>query len=156
MSPSEKRRQEILKVLQSSQKPESASSLARRFSVSRQIIVGDIALLRAASYALSLIHIYFPAFEDHGFAKHGLLYFLHSGGVPGVCPVLRNHLRAHGPHLLPHCELKDAMNLVKNRHTALVEAAFFPQGLGPVFSCSVQRPEDFSHKTGLSRQNVLY
>ena len=52
MSPSEKRRQEILKVLQSSQKPESASSLARRFSVSRQIIVGDIALLRAASYAI--------------------------------------------------------------------------------------------------------
>ena len=42
------RRSEILKLLQMDIKPMSASNLAERFEVSRQIIVGDIALLRAA------------------------------------------------------------------------------------------------------------
>ena len=42
------RRDEILKLLQMDIKPMSASNLADRFEVSRQIIVGDIALLRAA------------------------------------------------------------------------------------------------------------
>lgn len=42
------RRKEILTILKSSEKPVSAASLASRFHVSRQIIVGDIALLRAA------------------------------------------------------------------------------------------------------------
>ena len=41
------RRQAILDVLRQSGGPVSASALAERFSVSRQIIVGDIALLRA-------------------------------------------------------------------------------------------------------------
>ncbi len=42
------RRAEILKLLQMDIKPMSASNLAERFEVSRQIIVGDIALLRAS------------------------------------------------------------------------------------------------------------
>ncbi len=42
------RRAEILKLLQMDMKPMSASRLAERFSVSRQIIVGDVALLRAS------------------------------------------------------------------------------------------------------------
>ena len=42
------RRKEILSILKSSERPVSAASLAARFDVSRQIIVGDIALLRAA------------------------------------------------------------------------------------------------------------
>lgn len=41
------RRSEIFKLLQMDIKPVSANSLAERFEVSRQIIVGDIALLRA-------------------------------------------------------------------------------------------------------------
>lgn len=41
------RRQAILKLLQSASGPISASALAGRLSVSRQVIVGDIALLRA-------------------------------------------------------------------------------------------------------------
>ena len=53
MSPSAKRREEILKVLKDSQEPISASVLAGRFSVSRQIIVGDIALLRAAAHDIA-------------------------------------------------------------------------------------------------------
>ena len=43
------RRQAILDVLRQSGGPVSASALAERFSVSRQIIVGDVALLRAAA-----------------------------------------------------------------------------------------------------------
>ena len=41
------RREEILQLLQLDIKPMSATNLADRFGVSRQIIVGDIALLRA-------------------------------------------------------------------------------------------------------------
>ena len=44
----ENRRQAILTLLSQSDAPVSAGTLASRFSVSRQIIVGDIALLRAA------------------------------------------------------------------------------------------------------------
>ncbi len=43
-----KRRQEILQRLQSTEKPISASRFAQELGVSRQIIVGDVALLRAA------------------------------------------------------------------------------------------------------------
>ena len=48
----EKRRQAILNLLQQAKQPVSAASLAARFSVSRQIIVGDIALLRAGGLAV--------------------------------------------------------------------------------------------------------
>ena len=42
-----------MEVLRESEEAVSATSLAKRFSVSRQIIVGDIALLRAASHEIS-------------------------------------------------------------------------------------------------------
>lgn len=42
------RRQAILEILRQSPRPLSAGTLAERFGVSRQIVVGDIALLRAA------------------------------------------------------------------------------------------------------------
>lgn len=44
------RRQAILEILSHSDLPISASQLASRFQVSRQIIVGDIALLRASNH----------------------------------------------------------------------------------------------------------
>lgn len=43
-----KRREQIAARLEQSDGPVSATALAREFSVSRQIIVGDVALLRAA------------------------------------------------------------------------------------------------------------
>ena len=49
----QQRRQALWQLLQSSQAPVSASALAERFSVSRQIIVGDIALLRAGGAQIS-------------------------------------------------------------------------------------------------------
>lgn len=42
------RRNEICRILSESEVPVSAAALAAKFSVSRQVIVGDIALLRAA------------------------------------------------------------------------------------------------------------
>jgi hypothetical protein len=44
----QQRRAGLLEVLQTAEAPVSAASLAARFQVSRQIIVGDVALLRAA------------------------------------------------------------------------------------------------------------
>ncbi len=48
MSGAQARRQAVEQVLEQAGGPVSATALAERFSVSRQIIVGDIALLRAA------------------------------------------------------------------------------------------------------------
>ena len=45
---SEERRRALLEALRESREPVSAAALAARFSVSRQIIVGDVALLRSA------------------------------------------------------------------------------------------------------------
>ena len=47
----EERRETILKLLRQSAQPVSASTLAGQLSVSRQIIVGDIALLQPVSPA---------------------------------------------------------------------------------------------------------
>ena len=42
------RREKLMKLLEEAEEAVSATALARTLSVSRQIIVGDIALLRAA------------------------------------------------------------------------------------------------------------
>ncbi len=48
----EKRRTEILKQIANSTKAISASTLAKQFNVSRQVIVGDVALLRAQGHPI--------------------------------------------------------------------------------------------------------
>ena len=45
------RREAILRELEQAQGPVSASALAKRFHVSRQAVVGDVAMLRAAMYS---------------------------------------------------------------------------------------------------------
>ncbi|EOL44619.1 transcription repressor NadR [Enterococcus caccae] len=47
-----KRREVILLELETAEKPISASRFAKKFKVSRQIVVGDVALLRAAGYEI--------------------------------------------------------------------------------------------------------
>lgn len=49
----EERRQAILEQLRQSSRPVSAGYFAERFSVSRQVVVGDVALLRAAGADIS-------------------------------------------------------------------------------------------------------
>lgn len=46
----QERRKEILEILKHAGSPLTASSLAATFDVSRQIIVGDVSILRAAGY----------------------------------------------------------------------------------------------------------
>ncbi len=48
-----KRRGDILRALGEAETPMSAAALAARFSVSRQVIVGDVALLRASGAAVT-------------------------------------------------------------------------------------------------------
>ncbi len=48
-----KRREAVAAYLAGSSQPVSAAALAREFSVSRQIIVGDVALLRASGAAIT-------------------------------------------------------------------------------------------------------
>lgn len=50
---SEQRRQKVLDLLQTQTGPLSATAIAKEFGVSRQIIVGDVALLRAAGEQIS-------------------------------------------------------------------------------------------------------
>ena len=52
----EQRREEILNILKESCMPINASSLAKQFSVTRQIIVADVALLRACGYPIRAEH----------------------------------------------------------------------------------------------------
>lgn len=49
----QKRRESIAHILEQATLPVSATALARQFSVSRQIIVGDVALLRAGGTDIS-------------------------------------------------------------------------------------------------------
>ena len=44
------RKEQVLNDISEATKPISAKSLATKYGVSRQIIVGDVALLRAAGY----------------------------------------------------------------------------------------------------------
>ena len=53
---SEQRREKIISVLQMSDKPISAARFANDFSVTRQIIVADIALLRASGHQIRAEH----------------------------------------------------------------------------------------------------
>lgn len=48
----EMRRKEILNMLRNAQQPLSATSIANEFHVSRQIVVGDVALLRASGHQI--------------------------------------------------------------------------------------------------------
>ncbi|MCR5736243.1 MAG: transcription repressor NadR [Eubacterium sp.] len=52
----EKRRENLLKILQESDEPVSGTKLAENFRVSRQVIVQDIALLRAKNHDIISTH----------------------------------------------------------------------------------------------------
>ena len=67
---SDERRRAIAEILRASDGPISASALAERFSVSRQIVVGDIALLRSAGEEiLATPRGYVTPNEAHGLVR---------------------------------------------------------------------------------------
>ena len=64
------RRAAILGLLKTQEEPVNATALARQFSVSRQIIVGDIALLRAAGEnVLATPRGYLLSRKEEGFVR---------------------------------------------------------------------------------------
>ena len=67
---SDERRKAIADVLRAADAPVSASALAEKFSVSRQIIVGDIALLRSSGEEiLATPRGYVTPKEAHGILR---------------------------------------------------------------------------------------
>lgn len=73
------RRQEILKRLNASGSPVSAAALASELGVSRQIIVGDVALLRAAGEEISATPRGYVLARDTGYVLRTVAC-LHSAG----------------------------------------------------------------------------
>src|SRR6056297_2393156 len=75
----EKRREDILKILRDSRSPVKGSSLAEKFKVSRQVIVQDIAILRARNIYIMAnsngYYIHKPSGANRNiktvFVKHG-------------------------------------------------------------------------------------
>ena len=68
---SDERRKAIAGILRAADAPVSASALAEKFSVSRQIIVGDIALLRSSGEEIvATPRGYVAPREAHGLVRH--------------------------------------------------------------------------------------
>lgn len=65
----EKRRKEILKYLQKNMEAVSGTALAKRFNVSRQVIVQDIALLRVAGNKIFSTNKGYVINEQQGFRR---------------------------------------------------------------------------------------
>lgn len=75
------RRDRILTALKSAVAPTSASVLAEQFQVSRQIIVSDVALLRAAGHKIVATprgYVFQPAERNHPY--EGVLACVHTPG----------------------------------------------------------------------------
>lgn len=65
------RREQILEIIQNSDAPVSASALATQLEVSRQVIVGDIALLRASGMQISATPTGYVLEDIHGLSQFG-------------------------------------------------------------------------------------
>ena len=65
----EERRQKLIDLLESSDQPLSGTFLAKELSVSRQVIVQDIAILRANGYSIISTNKGYIIGVDNNFAK---------------------------------------------------------------------------------------
>lgn len=74
----QQRREQIKIILASAKGPVSASTLASELSVSRQIVVGDIALLRAGGCAIDATPRGYVLHTDSRAGYSGLLACIHS------------------------------------------------------------------------------
>ena len=63
------RREQILKILKTQNAPISGTELAKRFSLSRQVIVQDIAILRANGAQIESIHSGYILKKENGFTR---------------------------------------------------------------------------------------
>ena len=65
MSEGDRRRAQILEILKKSEQPVSGTDLAGRLHVSRQVIVQDIALLRAGNKNILSTNKGYLLYDDH-------------------------------------------------------------------------------------------
>ena len=65
----DERREEILKLLKNSKEPISGRSLAQKFDVSRQVIVQDVALLRAKMHKITSTNTGYILAEKDAFTR---------------------------------------------------------------------------------------
>ena len=65
-----KRREKIIQIIKESKKPVSGSELAQMLNVSRQVIVQDIALLRASDYDIISTTKGYMLYQDDRGQKH--------------------------------------------------------------------------------------
>ena len=75
----EERRSAIETLLSGSDKPISAAELARRFSVSRQVIVGDVALMRASGFDVAATPRGYMLHKEDGGSVIRQVACVHSG-----------------------------------------------------------------------------
>ena len=69
----ENRRKEILKILKNANEAVNATKLAETFGITRQIIVADIALLRAAGHEIRAEHRGYVLEKPDGFVRHRIV-----------------------------------------------------------------------------------
>ncbi len=73
----EKRREKLIQILQENREPVSGTELAARLSVSRQIIVQDIALLRAVNRNILSTNKGYLLYEDRPARKQAIVKVKH-------------------------------------------------------------------------------
>ena len=83
------RRQELLQLLSGTQTPISGTSLAKHFTVSRQVIVQDIALLRAEDKKILSTYRGYVLEKDQVKKKKYLILYIYPCKPP--IPQLRKH-----------------------------------------------------------------
>ena len=87
----EERRQAILNTLNNAGHPVSATALARQFSVSRQIVVGDVALLRAAGANISATPRGYVVLREAGGLVRQVACQHDAAGMEAVLDVIVDH-----------------------------------------------------------------
>jgi len=134
----EVRRKKILQMLQSQPEPMSGTALAKEFHVSRQVIVQDIALMRA---------------ENHGILSTNKGYIYRSDAVRDERPKRVFYVRHNTEQVL-----EEFLTITELGGTVLdvaVEHELYGQIRVDMLIESVQDARDFSEKLSACKDNPL-
>lgn len=129
------RRETIIKILKNSNKPISGTELAKNLQVSRQIIVQDIALLRASNYDIYSTHKgyvlndkseckrIFKVHHDDGDTEKELTLIVDLGGyVEDVFVYHKVYNIVKAPlNIASRRDVKNYMNSLSNGHSSLLK-----------------------------------
>lgn len=134
----EERRTKILQLLQSQGEPMSGTALAKACHVSRQVIVQDIALMRA---------------ENHGILSTNKGYVYRSGGVKDEKPKRVFHVRHNTDQVLEEfLTITELGGIVLD---VAVEHELYGQIRVDLLIESVQDARDFAERLSACKDNPL-